>query len=148
MMSPDVKKRLLKVRVASSQPAAPHVRSVRLLEQGSHQLDNMAVEMHLVEHVAPLCTAIRAGGAISLAVLLRTRLDGRLRPCDLGLPCASRLSAPASASAVHGQPDVSPAPVDSRGRGHTYIDTCLQASVAAGAASAWGRCCQSPRAAV
>ena len=88
-MSPDVKKRLLKVRVASSQPAAPHVRSVRLLEQGLHQLDNTAVEMHLVQHVAPLCTAIRAGGAVSLAVLLRTRLDGRLRPCDLGLPCAS-----------------------------------------------------------
>lgn len=68
MMSPDVKKRLLKVRVAIPQPAAPHVRSVRLLEQDWCQLDSIAVHMDMVEHVAPLCTAIRAGVAVSLAV--------------------------------------------------------------------------------
>ena len=121
-------------------PAAPHVRSVRLLEQGSCQLNNVAVEMGLVEHVAPLCTAIQLGELSAWRCGLRTSADGRLRTCDLGPACARSWSAPASSLAGHGQPDVFLATVDSRGRGHTYTDTCLQASVAAGAASASPRC--------
>ena len=90
-MSPDVKKRLLKVRVTSSQPAAPHVRSAQLLDQGFCQLATRrcrCIGWHMQRRRA---TAILPEVLSGWRCGVQQVCDGRLRTCDLGPEYTDRL---------------------------------------------------------